>query len=176
MEATNQNHHAETVAAMKQQRKREPFRSALRPTFQPRSRASSWRCHHHREFIFTLPPQPLKTKHHHLCTSNQIRDHHCSSGDVSSIAAANQNSANSNHASTHQRREFSHHSFVLHLAGNTHRDPSSDERIGVRSLRENWGRRWIVIEIRDLGILTGSMASVEGDPNPKGATLMKFIN
>ncbi|QCE03890.1 hypothetical protein DEO72_LG8g1919 [Vigna unguiculata] len=61
MEVMNQNHHAGTVAATKQQRKREPFRSALRPTFQPRSRASSRRCHHHREFIFTLPPQPLKT-------------------------------------------------------------------------------------------------------------------
>jgi len=26
------------------------------------------------------------------------------------------------------------------------------------------------------GILAGSMASVEGDPKPKGAALMKFLN
>jgi len=33
-----------------------------------------------------------------------------------------------------------------------------------------------VIGVRDFEILTGSMASVEGDSKPKGVALMKFIN
>jgi len=130
----------------------------------------------------TSPPSfPLQRRRElYLCTSNQIRDHHGSSRDVSSIAAVNQNSANSNHASTHQRREFSHRSSVLHLAGSTHREYFAQstkqwgENWGLH--RENWGRRWIVIGVSDLGILTHSMASVEGDPMPKGVALMKFIN
>jgi len=108
MEATNQNHHAETVAVAKQQRKHEPFRSALRLTFEDAASPPSFPLQRRREL--------------HLCTSNQIRDHHGSSGDVSSIAAANQNSTSSNHASTDQRGEFSHRSSVLNLAGSTHRE------------------------------------------------------
>ena len=54
-------------------------RYALHPTFQPCSRASSRRCHHHREFIFTLPPQPLKMQHHH-------HHFHCNAGASSTFA------------------------------------------------------------------------------------------
>jgi len=83
----------------------------------------------------TSPPSfPLQRRRVHLCTSNQIRDHHGSSGDVSSIAVANQNNANNNHVSTHQRRE---HSF--NTTTQTQQQQAVHHTWGLR--RENWGRR-----------------------------------
>ncbi|QCE04966.1 hypothetical protein DEO72_LG8g3009 [Vigna unguiculata] len=140
MEVARMNHHTGTVAAAKQQRKRERSTnitvtqicttsnlSATQPRFISTLPSPS-RVHLHTatttiEDAASPPSFPLQRRCElHLCTSNQIHDHHCSSEDVSSIAAANQNSVSSNHASKHQRREFNHCSSVLHLAGSTHRE------------------------------------------------------
>jgi len=140
MEAARTNHHTETVVAVKQQRKREcntnitvtqiciaSNLSATQPCIISTLPSPS-RVHLHVatttiENAASPPSFPLQRRRElHLCTSNQSRDHHGSSEDVSSIAVANQNSANNNHASTHQRREFSHRSSILHLTDNTHRE------------------------------------------------------
>ena len=140
MEVARTNHHTGTVAAAKQQRKRKRSTNIIVTQICITSNLSATqsriistlpspsRVHLHIatttiEDTASPPSFPLQRRHElHLCTSNQIRDHHSSSGDVSSIAAANQNNASSNHASTHQRCEFSHCNSVLHLTSSTHRE------------------------------------------------------
>jgi len=140
MKAARTNHHTGTVAAAKQQQKHERSTNITVTQICTESNLSATHPH-----IISMLPSPSRVHLHattttiedatsppsfplqlrrelHLCTSNQIRDHHGSSEDVSFIATANQNSGSSNHASTHQRCEFIHHSFVLHLAGSTHRE------------------------------------------------------